>query len=194
MTEKKKSNTLLIILAVVVLAAGGVYGYMKYFPGEGGSSEESKKAAISENLLAKAQKAEQASDTDEALEYYQEFLEINAQPPDHKNPAVGGVYASMGNIYFKQFKYPKAIEYLKKALDHSTQYAGPQSLQMANHWFILASVYDKQGEIKTALDHYKNSRSILVKLDGDTSKVDKMIDELEDYMVNANLQTRPSAS
>jgi tetratricopeptide (TPR) repeat protein len=105
---------------------------------------------------------------------------------------VGSVHASMGNIFFKKFKYSQAIEHFKKALDHSTQYGGKQSQQSADYWFALASVYDKQGEVKTALDHYKNCRDIQVKLGGDTGKVDQVIDELEDYMVNANLQSRSS--
>ena len=189
MTGKKKNKTILIAVVALVLAGAGIYGYMKYLPQ---GTQEARQAAVSENLLAKAKQAELQGDTDEALEYYQEYLEINAEPPNNTQSAIGGVYANMGNIYFKQFKYPKAIEYLKKGLDHSTQYGDKNSQQTADRWFILASVYDKQGEIKTALDHYKNSRNILVKLDGDTSKVDKMIDELEDYMVNANLQTRSS--
>ena len=191
MTEKKKSNTLLIILAVVVLAAGGVYGYMKYLPEEGGSGV-SKKAAISENLLAKAQKAEQAGDTEEALEYYQEFLEINAEPPDYKNPKVGGVYASMGSIYFKKFKYAKALEHFQDALDHALQHIGKRSQEAGERWFSLASIYDKQGEVKQALEHYKNSQAIQSKLGADTTAVDKLILELEDYMVNVNLNSSAS--
>jgi tetratricopeptide (TPR) repeat protein len=190
MIGKKKNKTILIIVAVLVLAGAGVYGYMKYLP-EG--AKQARQAAVSENLLAKAKEAEQQGDTDEALEYYQEFLDVNAEPPSNTQPAVGTVYASMGNIYFKQFKYPKAIDYLKKALDHSTQYAGKQSPQVADHWFYLASVYDKQGEVKLALDHYKNCRSIQAKLGRDTGKVDIVIDELENYMVNANLHSRSSS-
>jgi tetratricopeptide (TPR) repeat protein len=189
MTGKKKNKTILIAVTALVLAGTGVYGYMKYLPEE---ARESRKAEVSENLLAKAKEAELQGDTDEALEYYQEFLDINAEPPSNTKPAVGSVHASMGNIFFKKFKYSQAIEHFKKALDHSTQYVGKQSQLSADHWFFLASVYDKQGEVKTALDHYKNSRDIQVKLGGDTEMVDKMIDELEDYMVNANLQSRSS--
>jgi tetratricopeptide (TPR) repeat protein len=188
-TEPKKNKTVLIIVAALALVGAGVYGYMKYLP-EG--AKEARKAEVSENLLAKAKEAEQEGDTEEALEYYQEYLEVNAEPPSNTQPVVGTVYASMGNIYFKGFKYPKAIEYLQKALDHSLQYAGKQSPELADHWFYLAAVYDKQGEVKMALDHYKNSRDIQDKLGRDTGKVDKVIDELEDYMVNAKLQSRSS--
>ena len=191
MTGKKKNKTILIIVAALVFSAAGVYGYIKYLP-EG--AQEARKAEASSNLLTKAKEAEQKGDVEEALEYYQEFLDVNAEPPSNTQPVVGTVYASMGNIYFKQFKYPKAIDYLKKALDHSTQYAGKQSQQVADQWFYLASIYDKQGEVKMALDHYKNSRNIHLKLGNDTGRMDKVIDELEDYMVNANLQTRSSAS
>ena len=190
MSGKKNSKIILIVVAVLMLAGAGVYGYIKYLP-EG--AQQARKAEVSENLLAKAKEAEQQGDTEQALEYYQEFLEINAEPPNNTNPTVGTVYASMGNIYFKQFKYPKALDYLKKALDHSTQYAGKQSAQTADHWFYLASVYDKQGEVKLALDHYKNSRDIRTKLGTDTGKVDTVIDELENYMVNAKLHGRSSS-
>ena len=188
MTGKKKNKTILIAVVALVLAGAGVYGYMNMEKLE--ILVKKTTGSDSQDLLALAQGAEQSGDYDKAMGYYQGYVSVNSDT----DPNVGTAYAGIGNIYLKQFKYPKAIEYLKKALDHSTQYAGPQSPQMAEHWFILASVYDKQGEIKTALDHYKNSRDILVKLDGDTEKVDKMIDELEDYMVNANLQTRSSAS
>ena len=188
MTGKNKNKTILIAVVALVLAGVGVYGYMNIEKLE--VLVKKTTGSDSQDLLALAQGAEQSGDYDKAMGYYQGYVSANSDT----DPNVGTAYAGMGNIYFKQFKYPKAIEYLKKALDHSTQHVGPQSQQMANHWFILASVYDKQGEIKIALDHYKNSRNILVKLDEDTGKVDKMIDELEDYMVNANLQTRSSAS
>ena len=180
---------IMIVVAVLVLTGAVAYGYMKYLPGEGG---ESRAAAVSKNLLAKAHEAEQKGDTEEALEYYQEYLEINAAPPHNTQPEVGGVYASMGNIYYKQFKYTKAIDHFKKALDHSTQHVGQQSQQTADNWLSLASIYDKQGEVKMALDHYKNNKAIQVKLGGDTSKVDKVIDELEHYMVTAKLQSSSS--
>ena len=190
MTGKKKNKTILIAVAALVLAGVGVYGYMNMEKLE--IMVKKTTGSDSQDLLALAKGAEQAGDNDKALDYYQGFLDVHSDAPANTDSGVGTAYAGMGNIYFKQFKYPKAIEYLKKALDHSTQYGGQQSQQAADHWFLLASVYDKQGEIKTALDHYKNSRDILAKLDGDTAKVDKMIDELEDYMVNANLQTRSS--
>ena len=190
MSGKNKNKMIVIVTAVLVLAGAGVYGYIKYLP-EG--AQQSRQAAVSENLLAKATAAEQRGDTEDALEYYQEYLDINAEPPNNTNPTIGKVYASMGNIYFKKFKYTKAIDYLKKALDHSNQYAGKQSEQTADHSFYLASVYDKQGDVKLALDHYKNSRNIRAKLGGDTGKVDTVIDELENYMVNAKLQTRSSS-
>ncbi len=187
MTGKKKSKTILIIVAALVLAGAGVYGYINMEKLE--VLVKKTTGSDSQDLLALAQEAEQAGNNDKALDYYQGFLDVHSDAPANTDPGVGTAYAGMGNIYFKQFKYSKAIEYLKKALDHSTQYAGKQSQQAADRWFILASIYDKQGEIKTALDHYKNSRDIRAKLDGDTEKVDKVIDELENYMVNANLQT-----
>ncbi len=190
MTEKKKSTTLWIILAVVILAAAGVYGYMKYLPLEGPGGSD--KAAVSEDLLAKAQKAEQAGDTEEALEYYQEFLAINAQPPDNKNPKVGGVYASMGSIYFKSFKYPKALEHFQKALDHALQHIGKRSMEAGERWFSLAAIYDKQGDVKKALEHYQNSQAIQNKLGADTTAVDKLILQLEDYLVNVKLNSKAS--
>ncbi len=191
MTEKKKSNTVLIIvLAVLVLGVVG-YGYMKYSTQTGPTG--SNKAAVSENLLAKAKQAEQEGDTDQALEYYQEFLEINTQPQDYKNPAVGTVHASMGSLYFKKFKYPKAIEHFQDALDHALQNLGKNSRETGKRWFSLASIYDKQGEVKIALKHYQNSRAIQTKLGDDTSDVDQVILELEDYMVNAKLQTKSSS-
>ena len=190
MSGKKNNKIILIVAVALVLVGVGAYGYIKYLP-EG--AKQAHEAEVSQNLLAKAKEAEQQGNTEDALEYYQEFLDINAEPPNNTKPTIGVVYASMGNIYFKQFKYPKAIGYLKKALDHSTQYAGKQSAQTADHWYYLAAVYDKQGEVKMALDHYKNSRNIQAKLGTDTGKVDTVIDELEDYMVNAKLHNRSSS-
>ncbi len=190
MTGKKKNKTILIAVTALVLAGVGVYGYMNVEKLE--VMVKKTTGSNSQDLLALAKGAEQSGDYDKALDYYQGFVDVHSDAPAHTDPGVGIAYAGMGNIYFQQFKYPKAIEYLKKALDHSTQYAGKQSQQAADQWFILASVYDKQGEIKLALDHYKNSRDIQVKLGGDTEKVDTVIDELENYMFNANLQTRSS--
>jgi len=191
MTGKKKNKTILIAVAALVLAGVGVYGYMNVEKLE--VLVKKTTGSNSQDLLALAKGAEQSGDYDKALDYYQGFVDVHSDAPANTDPGVGIAYAGMGNIYFQQFKYPKAIEYLKKALEHSTQYAGKQSQQAADQWFILASVYDKQGEIKTALAHYKNSQTIQVKLGGDTGKVDKVIDELEDYMVNANLQTSSSS-
>ena len=187
MKGNKNKKIIMIVAAVLVLGGAAAYGYIKYLPEE---TQQARQAKASENLLAKAKKAEQQGDTEQALEYYQEFLDFNAEPPHNTQPAVGTVYASMGNIYFKQFKYAKAIDYLKKALDHSTQYVGKESEQTGQHWYYLAAIYDKQGEVKLALDHYKHSRRIQAKLGRDTGKVDTVIDELENYMVNAELQTR----
>ena len=192
MTDKKKNKTILIAVAVLVLAGASAYGFMnieklEVFVKKSTGSE-------SQDLLALALGSEQAGDSDKALGYYQGFIDAHSDASTKTDPGVSTAYASMGNIYFKQFKYPKAIEYLKTALDHSNLYVDPNSQQVADQWFSLASIYDKQGEVKTALTHYKNSRDILVKLDGNTDKVDKVIDELEDYMVNANLHTRSSAS
>ena len=188
MTEKKKNKTILIAVVALVLAGAGVYGYMNIEKLE--VLVKKSTGSDSQDLLALAKGAEQSGDYDKAMGYYQGYVSASSDT----DPGVGTAYAGMGSIYFKQFKYPKAIEYLKKALEHSNLYVNPKNEQVADQWFILASVYDKQGDIKLALDHYKNSRAILVKLDGNTDKVDKMIDELEDYMVNANLQTRSSAS
>jgi len=190
MTGKKKNKTILIAVAALVLAGAGVYAYMNMEKLE--VLVKKTTGSNSQDLLALAVEAEQSGDYDKALGYYEGFVDVHSDAPANTDPAVGTAYASMGDIYLKQFKYPKAIEYLKKGLDHSTQYGGKNNQLTADHWFALASIYDKQGEIKTALDHYKNSRNILVKLDGDTGRVDKVIDELEDYMVNANLQSRSS--
>ena len=192
MTGKKKNKTILIAVAALVLVGAGVYGYMNMEKLEVLVKQST--GSDSQDLLALAQTAEQSGDYDKALGYYQGFVDVHSDASANTDPNVGIAYASMGNIYLKQFKYPKAIEYLKKGLDLSSQHSGKNSQLTADHWYALASIYDKQGDIKIALDHYKNSRNILVKLDEDTGKVDKMIDELEDYMVNANLQTRSSAS
>jgi tetratricopeptide (TPR) repeat protein len=189
MAEKKNNKIVLIAVAALALVGASVYGYMKYLPER---TQEARKVAVSENLLTKAKQAEQEGNTDKALEYYQEYLEVNAAPPNDTQPVIGDVYASMGNIYFKQLKYPKAIEFLKKGLDHSSKYGDKNSLETAQNWFALAAIYDKQGEVQMALDNYKNSQAIQVKLGGNTERVDKVIDELEDYMVNAKLQTRSS--
>lgn len=192
MTGKKKNKTILIAVATLVLAGAGVYGYMNMEKLE--VLVKKSTGSDSRDLLALAQAAEQSGDYNKALGYYQGFVDVHSDATAKTDPAVGTAYASMGDIYLKQFKYNKAIEYLKKGLDLSTQYGDKNSQRTADQWFSLASIYDKQGEIKTALVNYKNSRDILVKLDGDTAKVDKVIDELEDYMVNANLQTHSSAS
>ncbi len=186
MIGKNKNKIILITVAALVLMGAGVYGYFNLEKLEVLIKKST--GSNSEDLLALAKQAESAGNHDKALDYYQGFVSAHSDT----DPDVGIAYAGIGNIYLKQFKYNKAIEYLKKGLDHSAKYAGKQSQQAADQWFILASVYDKQGEIQMALDHYKNSRDIQVKLGGDTGKVDKMIDELEDYMVNANLQTRSS--
>jgi hypothetical protein len=89
MTGKKKNKTILIAVAALVLAGAGVYGYMKYLP-EG--TQEARKAAVSENLLAKAKQAELEGNTDGALKHYQEFLDVNAESPNNTQPAIGGVY------------------------------------------------------------------------------------------------------
>jgi len=191
MTGKKKNKTILIVVAALVLAAAGVYAYINMEKLE--VLVKKSTGSDSQDLLALAQEAEQAGHHDKALGYYQGYLDVHSAAPDNTDPGVGTAYAGMGNIYAKQFKYPKAIDYLKKALDHSNQYVGKQSPQAADYWFMLASIYDKQGEVKMALDHYKNSRNIQARLDRDTGKVDKVIDELENYMVNANLQTRSSS-
>jgi tetratricopeptide (TPR) repeat protein len=191
MTGKKNNKTILITVAALVLMGAGVYVYFNFEKLE--VLVKKSTGSDSRDLLALAVEAEQSGDYNKALDYYQGFLDVHSDAPANTDPGVGTAYAGIGNIHFKQFKYPKALEYLKKALDHSTRYSGQQSQQAADHWLFLAAVYDKQGEVKTALDHYKNSRNIQAKLGGDTAKVDTVIDELENYVVNANLQTSSSS-
>ena len=189
MTAKKKSNTVLIVaLAALVLGIVG-YGYMKYSVNFTGSGGAERRAQVNQDLLAKAKKAEQEGDTESALEYYQEFLQINAKPEDYKNPDVGAVHASMGAIYFKKFKYAKAQTHFQDALDHAVKFLGKQSREAGERWFSLAAIYDKQGDVKNALEHYKNSQAIQAKLGDDTADVDKVILQLEDFMLNAKLQS-----
>ena len=148
MTGKKKNKTILIAVVALILAGAGMYGYMNIEKLE--VLVKKTTGSDSQDLLALAQAAEQSGDYDKALGYYQGFVDVHSDGSVSTDPNVGTAYASMGNIYLKQFKYPKAIEYLKKGLDHSTQYGGKNSQLTADHWFALASIYDKQGEIKTA--------------------------------------------
>ena len=183
MKEKKKTDPKLIIIAAVVVIAAAVFAYMNMEKIE----VMVKKTAGSESkdLLALAKEAEESGNTGKAIEYYEGFITAASE----SDPELGNAYGGMGKIYFKEFKYHRAIENFKKALDHSTQYIGKNSQEAARHWFSLAAIYDKQGEVKKALSHYKNSQAIKAKLGVDTDQVDQVIDELEDYMVNANLQT-----
>ncbi len=183
MQGKKKVDPKIMIIGAVVVVAAAIFAYMNMEKIE----IMVKKTAGSESkdLLALAMAAEEAGNTHKALEYYEGFVSSASE----SDPELGNAYGGIGNIYFKQFKYHKAIQNLQKALDHSTQYIGKNSQEAARHWFSLASIYDKQGEVKKALSHYKNSRAIKAKLGVDTDDVDRVIDELEDYMVNANLQT-----
>ncbi|MDH5763521.1 MAG: tetratricopeptide repeat protein [Nitrospinota bacterium] len=188
MTDKKKNNLPLIIVAALALVGAGAYGYMNLEQLEV-MVKKTTGGEKSVDVLALAREAEQAGDSSKALKYYQTFLDDHSAAPANTDPGISVAYAGMGNIYYKQFKYPKAIEHFKKALDHANQYVGKQSQHAADNWLSLAAIYDKQGEVKLALEHYKNSRAIQAKLGTDTEKVDKVIDELEQFMVTANHQS-----
>jgi len=183
MKGKKKLDPKIIIAAAVVVVVIAVVAYMNMEKIE----VMVKKTAGSESkdLLALAKDAEESGDTRKALQYYEGFISAaSASDPD-----LGSAYGGIGSIHIKQKNYHKAIENFQKALDHSNQYLGKNSQEAAQYWFSLAAIYDLQGESTKALSHYKNSQSIKVKLGVDTEKVDQIVDELEEYMVNANLQT-----
>lgn len=186
MTSKKgqkKTNPKIMIIAAVVVVAVAVVGYMNMEKIE--ILVKQSTGSAPQDLLALAQEAEAAGDTGKAIGYYEGFISV--QPKE--NPKVAAAYTGIGNIYLKEFKYHKAVQQFQKALDLTNQYGSKDSQEAAAAWYSLGAVYDKQGEVKKALDHYKSSQTIQAKLGVDTDDVDQVIDELEDYMVNANLHT-----
>ena len=183
---QKKVDPKIMIIGAVVLVAAALFAYMNKETLE--IMVKKTTGSETKDLLAMARAAEEGGDYDKALEYYNGYITV--QPKE--DPNLGNAYSGIGTIYFKQFKYHNAIQNFQKALDHSTQFIGPESQEVSEHWYSLAAIYDKQGEVKKALEHYKNSQAIKAKLGVDTDQVDQVILELEDYMVNANLESTTS--
>lgn len=180
---KKSDPKIKIIAAVVVVVVVAITGYMNMEKIE--IMVKKTTGSAPQDLLALAYEAEAAGDNDKAIGYYEGFISVQSKD----NPKVAAAYTGIGNIYLKEFKYHKAVLQFQKALDHTNEYGSKESQEAAAAWYSLGAVYDKQGEVKKALNHYKSSQTIQAKLGVDTDEVDQVIDELEDYMVNANLHT-----
>ncbi|NIQ02860.1 MAG: tetratricopeptide repeat protein [Nitrospinaceae bacterium] len=183
MSGKKKGNksVLLLLLLVVAVAGLGLYRYgPEYLDLNLGSKKSDPNA-----FYTMALKAQEKGNDPQAIEYYEKFLTAQAQTPGSKNPHIAHANVNIGKIYLKELKYKKAMPYLVKAADFASANLEPNSTDAADTFYVVAAAYDQQGEVQPALDYYKKYRTIQDGLGQDTSKVDKDIEGLENYIMAA---------
>ena len=83
---------------------------------------------------------------------------------EHENTATS--YNNIGEVYRAQGAYPKALEYLKKALAIREKVLGKEHPDTASTYNNIGAVYYAQGDYPQALEYYGNALAIREKVLG----------------------------
>lgn len=66
-------------------------------------------------------------------------------------------YHQLGKVYTQKGDYPKALEYLQKALNIRLKNYGEIHYEVAASYFYIGSVYEQLGDIAKAFEYYEKA-------------------------------------
>lgn len=106
---------------------------------------------------------------------------------EHEKTATS--YNNIGGVYKKQGNYPKALEYLKKALAIDEKVLGKEHENTAATYNNIGTVYDEQGDYPKALEYHGKALAIDEKVLGkdhpgtatDYNNIGTVYDDQGDY-------------
>uniref|UniRef100_A0A6Q2YP14 Clu domain-containing protein n=1 Tax=Esox lucius TaxID=8010 RepID=A0A6Q2YP14_ESOLU len=92
------------------------------------------------------------------LLYRARYLTLLVNGEDH--PQVALLDCMLGLVLYGLLDYDLSLKFLLNALTLSSKYHGPASLKCAHSNHLLALVYERKGEFRSALQHEKQAYSI----------------------------------
>lgn len=93
----------------------------------------------------------------EALDFFDQSLEIRKDIYSESHSNVAFIYANIGRVYIKQDRVNKALEFLAKALKIYQQNYGSKHPDIANVYNLIGSVFMKQNAYGNAIDNYQKA-------------------------------------
>jgi len=136
------------------------------------SANELNHLKFQKNLVQKGGEAFQQAEMyfeshkyEKALKYYMLYIQENEAKGKDANLATS--YHNIGNVYYSQGEYRKALEYHLKSLDTRKSVFGNNHPHTATSYHNIGIVYDTQGEYKKALGYYLKSLDIHKSVYGD---------------------------
>lgn len=88
---------------------------------------------------------------EKALSHFHSALDVAKEGASHT--VIAQIKKSLGNLYIDLTQYDKAVEVLTKAISYAEQ--SPLESQLAKIHQFLSVAFEKMGDHKTALEHYK---------------------------------------
>lgn len=93
----------------------------------------------------------------EALDFFDQALQIRKKIYNENHPNVAFVYTNIGRVYAEQDKIEKALDYQGKALNIYQKNYGGKHPEIANIYNLIGSVFMKQNDYKEAIDNYQKA-------------------------------------
>ena len=118
-----------------------------------------------QTLIIAATRAAAAKDFNSAEDLLQRAVKITARFPSG-DPRAGTTQNTLGLVYREEKKYAEAAKAFESALTMLERSYGPESLDVANIDFNIASALIGDGKYEAALPHIQHSRSIFQKVLG----------------------------
>ncbi|CAF1241265.1 unnamed protein product [Didymodactylos carnosus] len=99
----------------------------------------------------------------QALQYYEQSLEIQLKTLGPNHPSVATTYNNIGRVYNDQGEYSQALKYYEQTLEIQLKTLGTNHPSVATTYNNIGPVYNYQGEYSQALKYYEQSLGIRLK-------------------------------
>ena len=133
----------------------------------GGATKEGK-VHNSEERIEELEAPVSRLENDVKKYYEQKELHGEHHPPVAINFEVepANSFYNIGNVYYSQGQYERALEYYQKPLDIRIRVFGSDHLDVAKSYNNIGNVYDSQGKYEEALEMHTKSLDIRTRIHG----------------------------
>jgi tetratricopeptide (TPR) repeat protein len=102
----------------------------------------------------------QKGDLTEALNHYQQSLDIQSKYYSSDDQHLTPTYSNIGEIYRLKRDLKRALEYFERALDIEQKSSQPDQLKIASYYNNIGMIASEQGKHAKALENYQNTLKI----------------------------------
>jgi tetratricopeptide (TPR) repeat protein len=103
---------------------------------------------------------DEKGDLDNALEHYEEALDIQLDNLASDDPSLSMTYTGIGSVLHSQYNFDEALEHFQHALQLARKNSKPDLLKIAIIHSYIGGVFDEQDEPDKALDSYQEALHI----------------------------------